>query len=68
MHNADLTLVPALATLCQMVDPTTWRFTLRRGVTFHDGTPLTAEDVVPADRVLTSVSPTERGRSRRRGW
>ncbi len=42
----DLTLVPALAVSWKFVDPTTWQFTLRRGVTFHDGTPLTAEDVV----------------------
>lgn len=27
-------------------DRLTWRITLREGVTFHDGTPLTAEDVV----------------------
>jgi peptide/nickel transport system substrate-binding protein len=46
MHNADLTLVPGLAVSWKLVDPTTWQFTLRPGVTFHDGTPLTAEDVV----------------------
>ncbi len=27
-------------------DPTTWRFKLRHGVAFHDGTPLTVEDVL----------------------
>src|SRR5262247_1401973 len=27
-------------------DADTWRFRLRQGVTFHDGTPLTADDVV----------------------
>ncbi len=42
----DLTLVPGLAVSWKLVDPTTWQFTLRPGVTFHDGTPLTAEDVV----------------------
>lgn len=42
----DLSLQPALAEDWEVVDPTTYVFTLREGVTFHDGTPLTAEDVV----------------------
>ena len=40
MTKADLTLVPGLAISWKLVDPITWRFTLRQGVTFHDGTPL----------------------------
>ena len=42
----DQSLVPSLATSWQVVNDTTWRFTLRSGVRFHDGTPLTADDVV----------------------
>jgi len=42
----DQTLVPALATRWAMLNDTTWRFTLRPGVSFHDGTPFTADDVV----------------------
>jgi peptide/nickel transport system substrate-binding protein len=42
----DLSLQPALAESWDAVDPTTYVFTLREGVTFHDGSPLTAEDVV----------------------
>ena len=42
----DLSLQPALAEDYEVVDPTTYVFTLRDGVTFHDGTPLTADDVV----------------------
>src|SRR3954468_17849963 len=41
-----LEIVPALATEWKEVDPLTWRFTLRKGVKFHDGTPFTAEDVL----------------------
>jgi peptide/nickel transport system substrate-binding protein len=37
---------PALAQAWQMTSPTTWRFRLRAGVTFHDGSPFTADDVV----------------------
>jgi peptide/nickel transport system substrate-binding protein len=38
-------LVPGLATAWRAVDDTTWDFTLRQGVTWHDGSPFTAEDV-----------------------
>jgi peptide/nickel transport system substrate-binding protein len=37
---------PALAVSWQQIDPKTWRFKLRPGVRFHDGTPFTADDVV----------------------
>jgi len=37
---------PALATSWKQVSPTQWRFSLRRNVRFHDGTPFTADDVV----------------------
>ncbi|HEX6703130.1 MAG TPA: ABC transporter substrate-binding protein [Albitalea sp.] len=45
-RDRDLNLVPALATGWTAVNDTTWRFALRRGVKFQDGTPLTADDVV----------------------
>lgn len=44
-RNADLSLRPALATSLPEVKGTTVTFTLRTGVTFHDGTPLTGADV-----------------------
>jgi peptide/nickel transport system substrate-binding protein len=43
----DLTMEPALAEDWQTSDDLlTWTFTLREGVTFHDGSELTSEDVV----------------------
>lgn len=38
-------LKPLLATSWRYIDPTTLEFELRRGVTFHDGRPFTADDV-----------------------
>ena len=45
-RGKKLEIVPALATEWQQVDSLTWRFTLRKGVRFHDGTPFTADDVL----------------------
>jgi peptide/nickel transport system substrate-binding protein len=44
-RDADMRLEPSLALSWTAVDPLTWEFRLRPGVRFHDGTPLTAEDV-----------------------
>ena len=41
-----LEIKPALATSWKQVDPTTIDFTLREGVTFQNGDPFTADDVV----------------------
>jgi len=45
-RDKKLGLVPGLAESWTQVNPTTWRFKLRPGVKFHDGTPFTADDVV----------------------
>src|SRR5882672_4417466 len=39
-------LIPGLAVSWRALDATTWEFKLRRGVRFHDGSELTAQDVV----------------------
>ena len=44
--DAELKPVPDLAESWENPEPTVWVFNLREGVTFHDGSPLTAEDVV----------------------
>lgn len=44
--DAQLQPRPALAESWTQGSPTVWTFRLRRGVRFHDGSPLTAEDVV----------------------
>ncbi len=44
--NADLDPVPVLAESWSVIDDTTWEFKLQEGVTFHNGNPFTADDVV----------------------
>ena len=41
-------LVGELATKWEQTNPTTWRFTLRQGVKFHDGSPFNAEAAADA--------------------
>jgi len=55
-YDKDFNLIPALATAWEAVSPTRWRFTLRQGVTFHDGTPFEADDVVFS--IERALSPT----------
>lgn len=42
----QLQVRPGLAERYEFIAPNTWRFTLRKGVKFHDGSELTAQDVV----------------------
>lgn len=44
-QDANQQLKPGLAQSWRLVDDTTWEFQLRRNVTFHDGSPFTADDV-----------------------
>ncbi len=52
-RGRDLRLEPALATHWFEAAPDRWRFELRRGVRFQDGTPFTADDVVFSFRRAT---------------
>lgn len=44
----DLNLYPRLAEGIEQASPTTWRVTLREGLAFHDGSPVTAQAVIDA--------------------
>jgi peptide/nickel transport system substrate-binding protein len=44
-QKTDGKIVPALAEKYEHPDPLTWKFFLRKGVTFHNGNPFTAADV-----------------------
>ncbi len=55
---ADGEAQPLLAESWENPDPLTWTFTLRQGVTFSDGTPLTATDVKASlDRLIALEGP-----------
>ena len=57
-RSADLTFGPGLAESWENVDETTWRFTLREGVTFHNGNAFTADDVVfTVEKARESIRP-----------
>src|SRR5471030_2833037 len=45
-RDKNLKLEPALATKWGQLDPTTWFFDIRPNVKFHDGSTLTADDIV----------------------
>jgi peptide/nickel transport system substrate-binding protein len=52
------TIKPSLASSWDQPDPATWVFHLRDGVTFHDGSALTAADVKASlDRLVASKTP-----------
>jgi peptide/nickel transport system substrate-binding protein len=59
--DANLQMHPHLATEWTNIDDVTWEITLRNDVTFHDGTPFTADDVVfsldRTDKVPNSPAP-----------
>jgi peptide/nickel transport system substrate-binding protein len=56
-HSGDrLQIEPGLAESWRVLNPTTWEFKLRQGVVFHDGSPMTAEDVAASIRRMQTLS------------
>src|SRR5947209_7419044 len=45
-RDKDLKIMPGLAERWEVVEPTRWRFHLRKGVKFHNGEDFSADDVV----------------------
>lgn len=52
--------LPGLATSWEQADDLTWRFAVRDGVTFHDGTELTAEQAAASLTAAAEASPPPR--------
>jgi peptide/nickel transport system substrate-binding protein len=59
-RDEQFKLEPRLALSWSMLDGHTWRFKLRPGVKFHDGSPMTADDVVFS--ILRSIDPKSQQR------
>src|ERR1700726_3378953 len=56
-RDKKLEIVPGLAERWEVLEPTRWRFHLRKGVKFHNGEDFTADDVVfSAERVRANGS------------
>lgn len=59
--DRDMILQPGLATSWERVSKETWRFKLREGVTFHDGTAFDAASVKNALEKITALMPYAAG-------
>lgn len=56
-RGPNLEIIPGLAERWEVLEPTRWRFHLRKGVKFHNGEDFTADDVVfSAARALADSS------------
>jgi len=60
-RDTALKLEPSLATEWRQTAPTVWRFALRQGVRFHDGSPFSADDVVFSYRRVTTGGSNLKG-------
>ncbi|WP_439140006.1 ABC transporter substrate-binding protein, partial [Planktotalea sp.] len=61
-RGPNLEILPGLATSWEVIEPTRWRFHLRKGVKFHNGNDFTAEDVVFSAERLNSEGSDMKGR------
>lgn len=61
-RDREAKLSPGLATSWRNVDESTWEFTLREGVMFHDGSPFNAESAAySVNRMIADDFETQRG-------
>ncbi len=60
-HDLSHNIVPDLAVSWRSLDDLHWEFKLRPGVTWHDGSPLTADDVVFTFERAKTVPPSPSG-------
>ncbi|SBS33356.1 Nickel-binding periplasmic protein precursor [Marinomonas aquimarina] len=58
--SPDSEAQPMLATSWEQVEPLVWHFTIREGVTFHNGEKLTAKDVVNSLQAAINAAPKPR--------
>ena len=56
VRDPDLQIRPGLAESWRIIDDTTWEFTLRAGVKFHDGSPLTSADIAATIQRVPNVA------------
>ena len=56
LRDKQLNFIPGLSTSWEQVSALKWRFKIRQGVKFHDGTPFTADDVVFS--IIRAQQPT----------
>ena len=59
--DLNLKVEPCLATSWKAIEPTVWRFSLRKGVKFHNGNPFTADDVVASIKRVTHPNSPLKG-------
>lgn len=52
--DRNLKIIPSLALTWGNLDDSTWEFQLRKGVTFHDGSPFTSQSVVDSFKAAKS--------------
>ena len=62
-YDGNQKLIPMLATSWKTISPTKWRFNLRKGVTFHNGNPFNADDVIFTWQRMSAESSDQKTRA-----